>query len=53
MSESMFLWRSNSKFLAAHPREEGWTVYEFASDTACEMYLHYLWIVFGTGTPTH
>ena len=42
MSESMFLWRSNSKFLAAHPREEGWTVYEFASDTARKMYLHYL-----------
>ena len=42
MSESMFLWRSNSRFLAAHPREEGWTVYEFASDTAREMYLHYL-----------
>ena len=42
MSESMFLRRSNSKFLAAHPREEGWTVYEFASDTARKMYLHYL-----------
>lgn len=42
MSESMFLWRSHSKFLAAHPREEGWTVYEFFSDTAREMYLHYL-----------
>ena len=42
MSESMFLWRSNSRFLAAHPREEGWTVYEFASDTARKMYLHYL-----------
>jgi AAA+ superfamily predicted ATPase len=38
----MFLWRSNSRFLTAHPREEGWTVYEFASDTAREMYLHYL-----------
>lgn len=42
MSESMFLWRSNSRFIAAHPREEGWTVYEFASDTAREMYLHFL-----------
>lgn len=42
MSESMFLWRSNSRFLAAHPREEGWIVYEFASDAARKMYLHYL-----------
>ena len=38
----MFLWRSNSRFLAAHPREGGWMVYEFASDAARKMYLHYL-----------
>jgi hypothetical protein len=38
----MFLWRSTSRFLAAHPREEGWMVYEFASDAARKMYLHYL-----------
>jgi hypothetical protein len=36
----MFLWRSNSRFLAAHPREEGWMVYEFASDAARKLYLH-------------
>jgi hypothetical protein len=42
MSESMFLWKSTSRFLAEHPREEGWTVYEFSSDTARKMYLNYL-----------
>lgn len=42
MSESMFLWRSTSRFLAAQPREEGWMVYEFSGGTAREMYLQYL-----------
>ncbi|MEK7763467.1 MAG: ATP-binding protein [Nitrospirota bacterium] len=42
MSESMFLWKSTSRFLAAHPREEGWRVYEFGSDTARKMYLNYV-----------
>jgi hypothetical protein len=38
----MFLWRSNRKVLAAHPREEDWMVYEFSSDAARKMYLHCL-----------
>ena len=42
MSESMFLRRNTNTFLAAHPREEGWMVYEFTSDAARKMYLHYL-----------
>lgn len=42
MSESMFLWRSTSRFLASQPREEGWMVYEFSGGTAREMYLQYL-----------
>lgn len=42
MSESMFLLRQSNRFLATHPREGGWMVYEFSSDTAHMMYLHYL-----------
>ena len=42
MSESMFLRRNTNTFLAAHPREVGWMVYEFTSDAARKMYLHYL-----------
>lgn len=40
MSESLFLWRSASKFLATHPSDEGWMVYEFGGQAAHKLYLH-------------
>lgn len=40
MSESLFLSKSNNRFLAEHPCEEGWMVCEFANDTAHKLYLH-------------
>jgi cell division protease FtsH len=42
MSESLFLQRQSSRFLAAHPREAGWIVHEFGGDSADEMSLNYL-----------
>ncbi|CUS39300.1 hypothetical protein COMA2_70068 [Candidatus Nitrospira nitrificans] len=42
MSESLFLQRQSSRFLAAHPREAGWLVHEFGSDSAEELSLNYL-----------
>ncbi len=40
MSESLFLSKSNNRFLAEHPCDEGWMVCEFANDTALKLYLH-------------
>jgi SpoVK/Ycf46/Vps4 family AAA+-type ATPase len=42
MSESLFLQRQSSRFLAAHPREAGWVVHEFGGDSAEELSLNYL-----------
>ncbi len=42
MSESLFLQRQSRRFLAAHPREAGWLVHEFGSDSAEELSLNYL-----------
>jgi SpoVK/Ycf46/Vps4 family AAA+-type ATPase len=42
MSESLFLQRQSSRFLAAHPREAGWLVHEFGGDSAEELSLNYL-----------
>ena len=42
MSESLYLQRQSSRFLAAHPREAGWLVHEFGSDSAEELSLNYL-----------
>ena len=42
MSESLFLQRQSSRFLAAHPREAGWLVHELGGDLAEELSLNYL-----------
>lgn len=42
MSESLYLQRQSDRFLAAHPREAGWLVHEFGSDSAEELSLNYL-----------
>jgi SpoVK/Ycf46/Vps4 family AAA+-type ATPase len=42
MSESLFLQRQSSRFLATHPREAGWLVHEFGGDSAEELSLNYL-----------
>lgn len=42
MSESLFLQRQSSRFLATHPREAGWLVHEFGGDSAEELSLNFL-----------
>lgn len=42
MSESLFLQRQSSRFLATHPREAGWLVHELGGDSAEELSLNYL-----------
>jgi SpoVK/Ycf46/Vps4 family AAA+-type ATPase len=42
MSESLFLQRQSSRFLAAHPREAGWVVHQIHGDSGREMSLNYL-----------
>ena len=42
MRQSVFYQRQIQSFLAAHPCDEGWKVYEYADDAVDKLYLRYL-----------
>jgi hypothetical protein len=42
MSESLYYAQQIASFLSAHPREEGWKVYQYSDEGPGKLYLHYL-----------